>query len=84
MVEIAMQGKVASTIFEGERQFALLVRYDEQYRTDLDNLNRMPIETSTGMRLPLSEVAEIYKANGPNTINRENFSSKDHRSSEYN
>ncbi len=72
MVEIAMQGKVASTIFEGERQFALLVRYDEQYRTDLDNLNRMPIETSTGMRLPLSEVAEIYKANGPNTINREN------------
>ncbi len=72
MVEIALQGRVASTIFEGERQFALLVRYDEQYRTDLDNLNRMPIETSTGMRLPLSEVAEIYKANGPNTINREN------------
>lgn len=72
MLEIALQGRVASTIFEGERQFALIVRYDEQYRTDLDNLNRMPVETSTGLRLPLSEVAEIYKANGPNTINREN------------
>ncbi len=72
MIETAMQGRVTSTIMDGEQQFDLLLRYDENHRQDLDNLNRMPVETSSGIRLPLSEVADIYMANGPSTIKREN------------
>ncbi|MEC9093787.1 MAG: efflux RND transporter permease subunit, partial [Planctomycetota bacterium] len=72
MVETAMQGRVVGRILDGEKQFDLLVRYQEDHRTDLDNLDRMPVETPVGMRLPLSEVASITVATGPNTIKREN------------
>lgn len=71
-VETAMQGRVVSRVYDGEKQFDMLVRYDEEYRKALDNLNRMPIESATGLRVPLAEVANIYLASGPSTINREN------------
>lgn len=71
-VETAMNGKVVSTVLEGERQFDLLVRFDEPYRTDLGNLHRMRIELPGGMTLPLSELADVYEGGGPNEINREN------------
>lgn len=71
-VETAMNGKVVSMVLEGERQFDLLVRFDEPYRTDVANLHRMRIELPGGATLPLSELANVYEGGGPNEINREN------------
>ena len=72
MVETAMQGRVVSKIIDGERQFDMLVRYDQQFREDLENLQRMPVESETGSKVPLADVADLFQANGPNTIQREN------------
>ena len=71
LVETAMNGRVVSTVLEGQRSFDLLVRFDEDYRADVDNLDRTLIELPDGRRIPLSEVAHVYKGGGPNTINRE-------------
>jgi Cu/Ag efflux pump CusA len=50
----------------------VLVMFDQPWRNDLENLSRLPIEIPNGPRLPLSEVADIDYAWGPNSIKREN------------
>lgn len=77
MVETAMRGRVISEILMGQKSFDLMVRYDEPFRRDTDNLERMPIELLDGSRIPLSEVASVDRnAVGPNTISRENSQRK--------
>ncbi len=70
-IETAMQGEVVSEVLDGQRTFDLLVRLDEDYREDLDLLKRLAIETPSGGTVKLEDVARIYQAGGPNTINRE-------------
>lgn len=70
-VETAMQGEVVSEVLDGQRTFDLLVRLDENYREDLDALKRLAINTPSGGTVKLEDVAKIYKAGGPNTVNRE-------------
>jgi Cu/Ag efflux pump CusA len=50
----------------------LVVRLDEPYRENIDYLNRLVIHLPAGGGVPLSAVADIVRASGPNTINREN------------
>lgn len=71
-VETGFNGKVVSQVIEGERVFDLVVRLDQESRTDLDALRYMPIEMPGGERVPLQKVANVYEAIGPNTIQREN------------
>ncbi len=70
-VETAMQGEVVSQVLDGQRTFDLVVRLDENYREDLDALKRLVIEVPSGGTVKLEDVARIYKAGGPNTVNRE-------------
>lgn len=71
-ISTAMNGEVVSQVLLGQRTFDLLVRMDEQFRENLDDLRRLSIELPNGGTTPLSSVARIYKYSGPNTINREN------------
>lgn len=70
-ISTAMNGEVVSEVLLGQRTFDLLVRMDEQYREDLNALQRLSIDLPGGGTTPLSSVAKIYKSSGPNTINRE-------------
>ena len=71
-IQTAMNGDVVSQVLLGQRTFDLLVRFDENYREDIDALRRLTLDTPEGARIPLSSVARIYESGGPNTINREN------------
>jgi HME family heavy-metal exporter len=70
-IETAMQGEIVSEVLDGQRTFDLLVRLDEKYREDLDTLKRLVIEIPSGGQVKLEDVAKIYRAGGPNMINRE-------------
>jgi HME family heavy-metal exporter len=70
-VETAMQGEIVSQVLDGQRTFDLLVRLDEQYREDIDALKRLVLEIPSGGSVKLEDVAQIYKAGGPNTVSRE-------------
>ncbi|QDV73700.1 efflux RND transporter permease subunit [Botrimarina mediterranea] len=70
-VETAMQGEVVSEVLDGQRTFDLLVRLGEDSREDVEALRRLRIELPQGGTVKLEDVARIYKAAGPNTINRE-------------
>ncbi|MFT6284351.1 MAG: cobalt-zinc-cadmium resistance protein CzcA [Arenicella sp.] len=68
----AMGGGEAGLIFEGDRRFALIVRFDEDIRSDLDALGDIPIVTDSGEYVPLAEVAELNFSLIPSQISREN------------
>jgi cobalt-zinc-cadmium resistance protein CzcA len=68
----AIGGNEAGLIFEGDRRFGLIVRFDENIRSDLDALGDIPIVTDNGEYVPLGEVAELTFSFVPNQISREN------------
>jgi heavy metal efflux system protein len=73
-VATAMGGRKAGEVFEGDRRFDVVVRLPEINRTNLDALANLPIGLpgeGAGF-VPLSEIADIEMAVGPNQISREN------------
>ncbi|MDQ0139973.1 CusA/CzcA family heavy metal efflux RND transporter [Cupriavidus necator] len=76
-VSIAIGGKVSGTFFSGDRRFDIVVRLPEAVRADVDTLRRLPVALprDAGARtsyIPLSEVASVEIAPGPNQVSREN------------
>ncbi|MGJ8558612.1 MAG: efflux RND transporter permease subunit [Litorimonas sp.] len=76
---IALGGETAGRYFEGDRRFDIVVRFPEHLRTNVSAIERLPIplpesrRSDTGlMFVPLSEVARVDIAPGPNQISREN------------
>jgi len=71
ILTMGFAGKTAGTIFEGEKQFDLVVRYGESYRQNLDDIKTASVNLPNGNSLPLSEFAEIYIDKGPAKISRD-------------
>jgi Cu/Ag efflux pump CusA len=74
--EVAMFGKVVSKTLEGDRVFDILVKFEGSPKRDLESIKSTLIDTPGGMRIPLSAIAEISSAKGPNSISRENVQRK--------
>lgn len=73
VMQTALQGSVISEVLEGQRRFDLLVRLEEQYRTDYANLGRLRIDLPNGAgQIELKELADIGQGVGPNAVYREN------------
>jgi cobalt-zinc-cadmium resistance protein CzcA len=91
IIEIAVGGKTAGLVFEGDRRFELVVRLPEHLRSDIEAIKALPIPlppaeaqpsavravwgSSPLAQLryaPLSSVAQLEVAPGPNQISREN------------
>lgn len=75
-IHTSFHGEKVSEIFEGEKKFDLILRFNDEYRNNIEFLQDALITTSEGQKIPLSFVAEIISAKGPNTINRENVQRK--------
>lgn len=68
----AFGGEATGVVFEGERRFDLVVRFDQQNRTDINDIMQLKVPLSNGNQIPLSELAAIDYAEGPAKISREN------------
>lgn len=71
VLSTAFAGKTAGQVFENERRFDLVVRLDNAYRTDIDDVSNLMIPTNTGNQIPLSQVANISYKLGAAQISRE-------------
>ena len=71
-LESAFAGAKAGIVYEGDRQFDLVIRYDEQHRNDLSNVQDLFISLPNGNQIPLSEVATVKYQEGPSLISRDN------------
>jgi CzcA family heavy metal efflux pump len=74
MVETALNGRVVSQVLKDQQLFDLMVWLKEDARSNLDTIRDLLVDTPTGQKIPLAQVASIDYGTGPNTINRENVS----------
>lgn len=71
MIAMGFAGKTLGSIFEGEKRFDLVVRLDENNRRDLSNLQNLYVDTPSGEKVPLRELAEIKYTKGAAKISRD-------------
>lgn len=76
VVRVMMEGEVVSTVYEGNRSFDLTLKVNDDARSSIERISDLTIDTGDGKKVPISYVADIKSAAGPNTINRENVSRK--------
>lgn len=71
LIETAVRGRVASTIYEGERRYDLSVRYPEGFRDNVEAIQNLLMRAPGGALVHLKDVAHIRLIDGPPQISRE-------------
>jgi cobalt-zinc-cadmium resistance protein CzcA len=74
LIQAAIGGDVATQVVQGEKQFDLVVRLEQQYRDNPEEIRNILVATPSGAQIPLSELATIKVSNGASFIYRENNS----------
>ena len=72
-INVTLAGEVVSQVYEQGLPYDVTVRLDEDHRNSMEKISNLMIDSNVG-KIPLSYVADIVSATGPNTINRENVS----------
>jgi len=70
-LRISVGGAEAGALFEGVRQFPIVVRFHEEDRNSVEAVSRIVLEAPTGARVPLEAVADVTTLIGPRQITRE-------------
>ncbi|MEJ0090527.1 MAG: CusA/CzcA family heavy metal efflux RND transporter [Limisphaerales bacterium] len=72
VLSVALGGMPLTTTVEGLQRYTINLRYDRDFRSDLDSLKRdIVIPTPTGAQIPLGELADIKVVDGPMSIKTE-------------
>ena len=71
IVRMAFAGVPAGVVFEGEKRFDLVVRFEENSRGDIEDMRNIYIDLPNGQQIPLREVADINYGTGPAKISRD-------------
>ena len=71
VIQLAIGGKAASTLYEGIKQFDIRVRYPEAYRTTVDDIGNLLVPSQSGSKVPVKEIAKITMKTGPCLIFRD-------------
>ena len=72
VIELAIGGKAASQLYEGEKKFDIRVRYQYPFRKSETEIGELMIPTASGEKIPLKEIADILLGSGPSFIYRDN------------
>lgn len=75
-IDIAFGGEKLSDIYEGQRSFELILRLNKDYTETIEGIRAALIDTESGKKIPLEQVAEIVSVSGPSSISRENVQRK--------
>jgi len=72
VVQAAIGGQAVTRVFEGERWFDLVVRFQPEYRQDIETIGNIQVSTPEGARIPFKQFASISTQAGAFIIYREN------------
>jgi cobalt-zinc-cadmium resistance protein CzcA len=72
LINTALGGEPVGTLYEGERRFDLVAKFDRTSMNSLQAISRLPVFTTDGIPVPLSQVARIELVDGQTIIAREN------------
>jgi cobalt-zinc-cadmium resistance protein CzcA len=71
LIETALGGRAATQIWEGERRYGVVVRLNEDIRTNVDAIRSLLLDAPNGSQVPLDQVAKIEMREGMLNISRE-------------
>ncbi|MBW3518341.1 efflux RND transporter permease subunit [Flavobacterium sp. NKUCC04_CG] len=71
LIEVAIGGKAISQVFIGNKVYEISCRYSEESRDTPEKIANLMLTSSTGAKIPLSQVAEVITSTGESTITRE-------------
>ncbi|GAC1383275.1 MAG: CusA/CzcA family heavy metal efflux RND transporter [Ginsengibacter sp.] len=71
VIEMAIGGKSASTLYEGIRKFEIRIRIPEEFRKDETDIGNLMVPTLSGSKVPVKEIATITTKTGPCLIFRD-------------
>ena len=71
-VAAAVGGENVTTTIEGRERYPVNVRYQADYRTDVDRLGRVLVATPSGAQVPMAQIADLNLRTGPAMIRNEN------------
>jgi cobalt-zinc-cadmium resistance protein CzcA len=71
VVQAAIGGQAVTQVFEGEKSFALTVRWLEQYRNSVNAIRKITVASPDGSQIPLGQLAAITEEGSPSVIYRE-------------
>ncbi len=74
VIEMAIGGKAATQLYEGERKFDIRIRYQKDFRDSEDKIEQLMIPTQDSSKIPLKEIADIRTLTGPAFVYRDNNS----------
>ena len=72
VIEMALGGKAATELYEGERKFDVRIRYDKDFRNTQEKIEELRIPAQDGTKIPIKEIANIRTLTGPAFIFRDN------------
>jgi len=72
-VETALEGRTATSILQGVKEYRVFVRLQERFRNTPEKVGEVLITVGNGAKVKLSQVARIWKDIGPLMIERENL-----------
>uniref|UniRef100_UPI004047D654 CusA/CzcA family heavy metal efflux RND transporter n=1 Tax=Mariniflexile sp. TaxID=1979402 RepID=UPI004047D654 len=70
-IQAAFAGASAGLVYEGEKQFDLVVRLETKNRTDLHDVQNLYLNAANGQQIPLQQVATVSIKDGPYQIQRD-------------
>jgi cobalt-zinc-cadmium resistance protein CzcA len=70
-IEMAIAGKSATEVYEGERRFQAIVRLPANDRSKIEDIKQIMVSSPNGPRVPLEDLASIRVLEGPAQINRD-------------
>jgi heavy metal efflux system protein len=74
LIQTAIGGDVATQVVQEEKEFDLIVRLEQQYRDNPDEIGNILVATPAGQQIPLKEFANIRVTNGASFIYRQDNS----------
>jgi cobalt-zinc-cadmium resistance protein CzcA len=71
LIEVAIGGKAISQVFIGNKVYDITCRFDEESRDTPEKIGNLMLTSSSGAKIPLSQVTDIKLTTGASTITRE-------------
>lgn len=75
-VDVAFAGEPVSEVYEGQKRFEMIVRYDTTSRGGIEKIKNALVDLPNGEKVELEQLAYVTSISSPNTINRENVQRK--------
>ena len=72
VTEILSSGYMAGSVFEGNKRFDITIKTNREIHFNLEEIRSLPVKSSSGISIPLGDLADVYIESGPVQVSHQN------------